>query len=216
MRGQRIHDAAALFLFGIAIVCLLFGCITAGQGKDTGGGTRQTEEESAPDGQGDDKPTAQPTESGAMAIVTIDRVGCPDPVTAGFKGVRWLNANVTAWPETATLREVRIHGSHIRLDYDKAGVWPATLIVSGQKLVGNPWVFFQVDGQWIAGTFEWLRPGSIDRDVAAVNGDHLTHASYNGWSPKSGEWYGFMLSGGARNTQRNVEERSNVVMFQWP
>jgi hypothetical protein len=38
----------------------------------------------------------------------------------------------------------------------------------------------------------------------------------SGWVPTSGETYYFMLSGLARSSVRNNEERSNVIAVVWP
>ena len=47
-------------------------------------------------------------------------------------------------------------------------------------------------------------------------GDHIKVAPLNRWRPRSGERFGIMVSGLARSTQRNVQERSNVSMVTWP
>jgi hypothetical protein len=39
---------------------------------------------------------------------------------------------------------------------------------------------------------------------------------FEGWEPKSGETYGFMVSTLARGQERTVNERSNVVLVKWP
>jgi hypothetical protein len=47
-------------------------------------------------------------------------------------------------------------------------------------------------------------------------GDHIKVPPLNRWRPRSGERFGIMVSGLARSTQRNVQERSNVSMVTWP
>jgi hypothetical protein len=47
-------------------------------------------------------------------------------------------------------------------------------------------------------------------------GDHIKIPPLSGWHPASGERIGLMVSGLARTQQRNVKERSNVVMVTWP
>ncbi len=113
--------------------------------------------------------------------------------------------------------DVYISGSYIHLPYDKAGEWPIGHYDStSPDVVGNPWIFIRHQGQWYAATWEWMRPNQTFKYASAVAGDHIKQDPFWDWEPESGVWYGFMLSGMARNPVRNVEERSNVVMFQWP
>ena len=138
-------------------------------------------------------------------------------VPSDFSGVTWLHHDVSGWPETATLSDVYISGSHIHLPYDKAGEWPISQYdSSGPDVVGNPWIFIRHQGQWYAATWEWMRPNQTFKNASAVAGDHIKQDPFWDWQPQSGVWYGFMMSGMARSPVRNVEERSNVVMFQWP
>jgi hypothetical protein len=126
--------------------------------------------------------------------------------------VHWLHANVSGWAQTATLSGVKISGGSITLNYNKAKVWPA---VGG--LNANPWIFVNRDGKWYGATWEWLRHGQTTKSAASVRGDHIKKAPLNNFAPVSGETYGFMVSGLARDkSTRNVSERSNVVMVRWP
>jgi hypothetical protein len=138
-----------------------------------------------------------------------------DDVPADLANVVWLHTDVSAWPVTADLRSVTIAGGTITLDYDKATVWPAKRPVSSE-VNANPWVFVKFDGLWHAGTFEWFRRGQTSKPVAVVNGDHIKQNPLQRFSPRSGERYGFMVSGLARSGVRNVMERSQVVMVTWP
>lgn len=127
-------------------------------------------------------------------------------------GVHWLHANVSGWAQTATLSGVNISGGSITLKYNKAKVWPA---VGG--LNANPWIFVNRDGKWYGATWGWLRHGQTTKAVSSVRGDHIKKAPLNNFTPVSGETYGFMVSGLARDKgTRNVSERSNVVMVRWP
>lgn len=128
--------------------------------------------------------------------------------------VAWLDSNVSGWSKTSTLT-VSISGDTITLNYDKANEWPG-VSVDGTSLNANPWVFVNLDGTWYAATFEWLRPGQTSKPTYTVDGSHIDASPLSSWSPTSGETYGFMVSGLARTTQRNVEERTQVVMATWP
>jgi len=134
-------------------------------------------------------------------------------VPEDFANITWLHTNVSGWAQTGTLHSVSISGNLIYLNYDKAGVWP---IDNG--VVANPWIFIQKDdgSGWHAATWEWMRPNQTAKLKRAVNGDHIKRDPLKDFVPQSGEWYGFMLSGLARDHRRNAIERTNVVMFQWP
>lgn len=151
--------------------------------------------------------SAVPEKSSAPEVV--------DGVPSDFAGVVWLHTNVSGWAETGNLRSVTVAGGAISLDYDKAKVWPGKNH-SGANVNANPWIFVNVGGTWHAGTFEWFRTGQTAKPVKTVNGDHIQQSPLNRFRPKSGERYGFMVSGLARDSARNVQERTQVVMYTWP
>ena len=139
----------------------------------------------------------------------------PDPsiqVPANFANVEWLHTDVSSWAQTAKLT-VTLTSSSIVLNYDKANVWPA---IDGVN--ANPWIFVpKGDGKsWYAATFEWMRPGQTSKSINSVKGDHIKKAPLQDFVPVPGTWYGFMVSGLCRDSKRNVYERSNVYMLQWP
>jgi hypothetical protein len=82
--------------------------------------------------------------------------------------------------------------------------------------VANPWVFVNLSGAWYAATWEWLRPGQTSKSRSAVNGDHIKQAPLASWSPSHGEDLYFMVSGLARSSQRNQQERTNLIKITWP
>jgi len=164
-------------------------------------------------GSGDPSPTA-PTLSDAT-LEESSAPGVVDGVPADFAGVVWLHTNVSGWAQTGNLRSVTVTGGAISLDYDKAKVWPGKNH-SGANVNANPWIFVNVGGTWHAGTFEWFRTGQTAKAVKTVAGDHIQQPPLNRFRPKSGERYGFMVSGLARDSARNVQERTQVVMYTWP
>ena len=164
-----------------------------------------------------------------MVLVLALAGGCESSDTSGDSAVpgdgsfpeeitgpiHWLHTNVSDWPQTAAL-SANVGGGVIHMPYDKARVWFAKDGVNA-----NPWVFVNLNGQWYAATFEYLRHGQVSKpmDVLAKTGgmgDHIKVAPLSGWRPRSGERIGLMVSGLARNQLRNVRERSNVVMVTWP
>lgn len=132
-----------------------------------------------------------------------------DPID--LSKVEWLHTDVSKWKQTATLRSVSTGGGKIRLDYNKAHTWP----VGKEDLNANPWIFVKQDGKWLAATWEWMRKGQTSKSISAVAGDHIKKSELANFKPKTGETYGFMVSGLARDHHTNVQERTNVVMYKW-
>ena len=153
-------------------------------------------------------PTGQPT-SGPTPNPTPGQPGVEVP--ANFEGVVWLHTNVSGWAVTSPL-SVSIGDGLVRLNYDKAEVWPP----NGDGLNGNPWIFVYQDNTWYAATWEWLRFGQTAKSMSSVAGDHIKKSPLQDFRPVSGRLYGFMVSGLARDSQRNVHERTPVVMVRWP
>ena len=132
--------------------------------------------------------------------------------------ITWLHHDVSDWPVTASMTASISDGS-IQFPYSKANVWPARPIpkTTGN---GNVWAIVKWrDGKWYAATFEWLRFGQTSKPVGVLDGskgDHFKKPPLSSWRPSKGERFGIMVSGLARSSVRNVEERSNVVMVTWP
>ena len=185
---------------------------------------------------GEDVASAQPAESGASGKTIPkdenpssnsetddsdsdddgggDSSSSPDSVPADFAGVVWLHANVSGWAQTASLN-AGVCGGTVKLSYDKAHEWPE-VYAGGAMVVANPWVFVWENGKWYAATFEWLKKGQTSKPAGTVHGSHIKKAPLDDFVPQSGVRYGFMVSGLARDSTRNVSERSNVDMVTWP
>ena len=195
----KIQQTTASMKIGlwVATVALL----GAGCEWSTGGGTAETtqaEMSSVTVG------TAALTENTSTATPA----GYPAEITGP---IQWLHADVSSWPQTASLH-ASVGGGTINLPYDKAKVWPA---VGGAN--ANPWVIVNLNGQWYAGTFEWLRYGQTAKPMTVLSGGgHIKVSPLSSWRPRSGERIGLMVSGLARDSTRNVKERSNIVMVTWP
>lgn len=122
-----------------------------------------------------------------------------------MQDLKYLHRNISEWMITTTL-DVKVHGGHITLDYDKKGVWPPI-----QNVVASAWVIFNYKGKWIAATFEYLKPGQTVKESGFwIPIDGIK------WQPKSGETLYFNVSGLARDHRTNVEERSQTVKYIWP
>lgn len=136
-----------------------------------------------------------------------------------FSDVVWLHTDVSSWKQTSVLKSVSTTASTITLNYDKYRSWPGRTVTASAggtiSVNANPWIFVQRDDKWYAATFEWMKFGQVTKNKYAVNGDHIKLPPLSNFSPRAGEVYGFMVSGLARTSSRNVKERSNVVMFKW-
>lgn len=130
--------------------------------------------------------------------------------------VTFLHANVSQWPVTSTLTDVKIGADSITLDHTKAGQWPVYNF-GGVAVEGNPWVLVNRQGTWYAATYDWLRPGQTTKQVTASDiGASIKAEPLASWTPQPGETVGFMVSTIARNGDRTSNERTNVVFTKWP
>ena len=126
--------------------------------------------------------------------------------------VKFLNTDVSSWPETASLHASVSGSGNVSIPYSKANVWPG---VDGVN--ANPWVFVNLGGQWYAATWEYLRVGQTSKSMGGKSwGGHIKVSPLSSWEPSSGERFGLMVSGLVRGGLSNVKERSNVSMVTWP
>ena len=137
-----------------------------------------------------------------------------DPID--LSQVVWLHTDVSKWPITAELKSIKIKSETIEVNYDKACDWPGLVISGGVEVNANPWVFVNLDGTWYGATWEWLKTCQTVKNLYAVDGSHIKVPPLDTWHPVSGETYYFMVSGLARQNQRNVLERSNLLKVVWP
>lgn len=160
--------------------------------------------------------------SGDFALPTLSPNG-DSLLPVDLNEVTWLHTNVSQWPVTTTL-SVSFQGGLICLEYDKKDVWPSVAIPhnSGDydiEVVANPWVLLEYQGQWYAGTWEWLVVGATCKNKSSVAGDHIKQPAHVplDWRPTSGQRLYFMVSGLARFADiANTQERSQVVEVIWP
>ena len=153
--------------------------------------------------------------SSAGADSGYEAEGVPSEITGPIK---WLNpvGDISGWAQTATL-QAHVGGGSISMAYDKSTAWPARDGVNA-----TPWAIVNVNGQWYAATFEYLKVGQMSKPMTVLSqtggkGDHFKVAPLSSWRPRSGERFGLMVSGLARGTSlRNVKERSNICMVTWP
>lgn len=153
--------------------------------------------------------TTTETETTSTETTTTTSTGSlwPSEITGT---VKFLGTDVSSWSVTASLN-ASVSGGRVNLPYSKAKVWPAS-----DGMNANPWVFVNLNGQWYAATWEYLRYGQTLKDMRGKSwGDHIKVAPLSSWEPQSGERIGLMVSGLVRGGLSNVKERSNVCMVTW-
>lgn len=125
--------------------------------------------------------------------------------------IRWLHTDVSSWAITSQITRVAWGRENLTVDHTMAGRWPVT-----DGIEGNPWIIAQVNGQWYAATYEWLRSGQVTKGITAENiGPHTKRPPLEAWRPVPGEQVGFLVSTPARDGQRTANERSNIVKASW-
>jgi hypothetical protein len=168
------------------------------------------------------------TTPGATAMVqgtpsTVPAAATDSP--AGLSGavdqldlatVEWLHANVSQWPVTSQITDVKIGADTISISHTKSGQWPV-MNYNGVAVEGTPWVLVNRDGKWFGATYEWLRPGQTEKGVSASDiGANIKVEPLASWQPRPGETVGFMVSTPARDGSRTTNERTNVAFTTWP
>lgn len=204
---SKLHPSVAVLALALAVGCE----VNPDDSTEMTPEQRQQANQAIAAAQNQTTDQTQTATQTTTAETVVAEEGAANQVPADFAGVVWLYENVSGWAQTSSL-SVSFSGGYINLNYDKARVWPA---VNGSN--ANPWVFVFRDGKWYAATFEWLRFGQTSKPMFTVRGDHIKKSPLNNFQPVSGEVYGFMVSGLARDSStRNVRERTNVVMKRWP
>jgi hypothetical protein len=141
----------------------------------------------------------QPTQPGA-AVDEID-----------LSTVTWDHADVSRWPITSALSLTSpMTRDVINMAFDKSSVWPA----NGDGLNANPWIIANIAGKWRAATWEWLRKGQASKSLKGDKtfGNHIKKSAWpTNWEPAKGETVYLMVSGLARDKQRNAQERTQAL-----
>lgn len=147
-----------------------------------------------------------------LSIPQIARAAYPDDLS----DVIFIESpDVKNWPITTQL-SVSAGGGTITMDYDKKNSWPISSRLGG-CCVANAWGIIMINGIPHAGTWEYLRPGQIVKQETAFGGCCHFRGPIGNFNRVSGEVYGFMVSGVARDNLdgNNIRERSNVIVFRW-
>ena len=126
-------------------------------------------------------------------------------------------ADIGAWPIVCELEDAVAPSPArrgFRFPWRNPG-WPSVLVPGvGPGLVGNVWLIVEIDGQWCAATFEWLRfpeQGEEDEAPLSERDDQIRDGRWLTWDPAEGELVGLMVSCPARDSTRTREERSAIA-----
>ena len=134
------------------------------------------------------------------------------------RSVRYLHRNIANWRITSRITNVSISAREICVDHTAAGRFPRSTFGDIQ-VEGNVWVFARFGGQWVAATYDWLKPGQVCKGVTGdeLGVDQIRISPMDGsWRPRSGEEIGFAVSTRARDDVNAGEERTNIVVVRWP
>jgi len=120
---------------------------------------------------------------------------------------------VKSWPVGATMGNFTINNGLINMPYSASNSWPG-ISIFGTTVNANAWGIVREDGQWKAGTWEWLRIGQTTKKLSSFQRGHFT--SIRDITLRDGDLYGFFVAGTARGGQpTNVAQRSNYIVYEW-
>lgn len=212
-----MRERTAFQFAGIILALVLSGCASIGQWwADNGDDLFATLEQAAAEWQASQTNAPTTTPPAPTTNAPPESAELPAGFPSEIDGpVKWCHPSVADWPVTSTLT-ASVGGGKIRVKYDKANVWPVK-----DGVVGNPWAIVKINGQWYAATWEYLKPGQIEKPMCVLakcdgKGDHFKVSPLSSWTPKSGERFGLMVSGLNRGNLKNVRERTTVQMVTWP
>jgi hypothetical protein len=109
----------------------------------------------------------------------------------------------------------------LNIPYSQANQWPAHPTVKardGSPMNANAWILDNINGQWYAATFEYLKVNQQSKPLAVITGagGHITQAPMTSFKGESGKQYAVMVSTFARNGLRTINERSEIKFITWP
>ncbi len=135
--------------------------------------------------------------------------------------VTFLHSDVSDWAVTSTVLDTNVETGFVCVYHTAAGQWPFSTSVfdDGAPIEGNIWIFAEFNGRWYGATWDWLRPGQECKSESAdaFGRDQIRIPPMDSsWVPQVGDQIGLMMSTIARTNLRAGEERTNVVLVDWP
>lgn len=148
-----------------------------------------------------------------------------DAINLSLVRVEGSNPEVLTWPQTSDLTEFWIRPGVMHVKFDKQGHWPP-VDMGGALQEATVWVFVKINGVWIATGAERLRPNQSDkpesdRPIETIGTSwlyaHDRWPTLQGYVPKDGELFGFMVVAGSTRSDFNVsvKERTNVILARY-
>lgn len=136
--------------------------------------------------------------------------------------------NVADWPQTATIIAVEQDGSAAAngamcISFSTTDSWPSVPFFGDPTVpvYANQWYIANINGQWYAGSGEWLRPDrgwcKSGQGTNSIGPDGGWDPPMNTWTPRPGDMVGYMITTPARDwpNMATLNERSNVVVQPW-
>ena len=131
------------------------------------------------------------------------------------------NRRVSRWPITVDCRLMAVVPEYIWFKFESD--WPDKIVYGG-PVHANVWFMAYINGEWHAATLDWVRentkkelgvPGEHP-DTASALASHIKKGPLASYAPRQGDKCGLFVSSLARDGYTTVNERSNVILFDWP
>jgi hypothetical protein len=142
----------------------------------------------------------------------------PAPAKNDFDGLAFRNSqDCRNWPVTVQISNVRIEGNNIAWDEAKgqreARKWN---VKTGKKSVNGETILL-IPRVATAGMFDFLGVGQTRKTLGNIRPSSEGPGFFPGWVPQKGELVGFCIATISRDkSAARMQERSNVVWFNWP
>jgi len=135
-----------------------------------------------------------------------------EPLTS-LSQVHWIDHDISGWPETYPLEVHFPREGSITLEQQGTSNWP----LNPDGGAGNAWIFVYRDGQWYAGTWEWMLQNQKTKFRENLMETGAIAKPLKDFTVQPGEVYGFMVSGVARYGPNNIQERTSLAYpVTWP
>jgi hypothetical protein len=138
------------------------------------------------------------------------------PVQDDFAGIKFRNsADCSKWKVTANISDVSVRGGNIYWKED--GIRDSTWNRKGAGKIVNGESILIIPSRGEAGMFDFLRVGQRSKILSNLKVSDEGPGFFPGWIPVKGEKVGFLIATMSRDkSAAKMQERSNVVWFQWP
>ena len=127
------------------------------------------------------------------------------------------SADCSKWPATVQISNVRIEGNNIEWSEAKGQREDRGWNVKTGKKSINGETILLIPSRGEAGMFDFLGVGQTRKILSNLQPSHEGPGFFPGWVPVKGERVGFCIATISRDrSAAKMQERSNVVWFNWP